>query len=127
MAPQQAKTADLPTEEVPPPPDAHIDVSKDRQEHRRAESFSGVLPTGFPRSLPLPPQASLVDQGPRWIEVLVPRHPAEVQQPYLQQLRGAGWSVTGTGERAWSLTRGGTSVRLDLRAQGPSTRLHLAY
>ena len=79
------------------------------------------------RGLPLPPQASLVDQGPRWIEVLVPRHPAEVQQPYLAQLRGAGWSVTPAGERAWSLARGGAGVRLGLRAQGPSTRLHLAY
>ena len=72
-------------------------------------------------------KASLVDQGPRWVEVLVPRHSAEVQAPYLAQLRAAGWSVSAAGARAWSLHRGDGTVRLELRAQGPSTRLHLAY
>jgi len=121
------KTADLPTQEVAPPPDALVDVTKDRQEHRRAESFSGVLPAGFPRGLPLPPQASLVDQGVRWVEVLVPRHLTDVQQPYLTQLRAAGWSASASGLGTFELHRGAAGVRLQVRAQGPSTRLRLAY
>jgi hypothetical protein len=121
------KSGDLPTEEVAPPPDARVDVTRDRQEHRRAESFSGVLPGGFPRGLPLPPQASLVDQGPRWVEVLVPRHLTDVQQPYLAQLRGAGWSASAGGGGAFELHRGAAAVHLQVRAQGPSTRLRLAY
>jgi len=121
------KAADLPTEDVAPPPDARVDLTRDRQEHRKAETFSGVLPGGFPKTLPLPPQASLVDQGPGWVELLVPRHPAEVQAPYLDLLRRHGWTLEPAGERAWSVRHDATRVRLEIRAQGPSTRLRLAY
>jgi hypothetical protein len=120
-------SGDLPTVEVAPAPDARVDVGGDVKERRRTETFSGVLPTGFPRAMPLPPQATLVDQGGGWIEVLVPRQPAAVRAPYLQQLRAAGWEVTPTGADAWRCSRAETSVRLTLRAQGPSTRLRLAY
>jgi len=131
--PKPAKRpGELETVEVAPPPDARVDVERDVKERRRAESFAGVLPGGFPRTLPLPPQASLVDQGRsdggRWIEVLVPRRPAAVRGAYLQQLRGAGWSASASGSDAWQLQRGGSgTVQLTLRAQGPSTRLRLAY
>jgi hypothetical protein len=120
----------LPTVEVAPAPDARVDVGGDVQERRRTETFSGVLPTGFPRALPLPPQASLVDQGGRgdaWVEVLVPRRPAAVRGPYLQQLRAAGWEVSPTGADAWRCSRADAAVQLTLRGQGPSTRLRLAY
>jgi hypothetical protein len=133
-APQRAparKGSDLQTVEVEPPPDAKVDVTQDKQEHRRAETFAGVLPSGFPSALPLPPQASLVDQGgsrgSAWVELLVPRRPAAVRDPYIQQLRSAGWQVKATGTDAWSVQRGGRTVRLQLRAQGPSTRLRLGY
>jgi hypothetical protein len=125
--PQGRQGSELPTIEVAPPPDAKVDVSRDVQERRRAETFAGVLPSGFPKALPLPPQASLVDQGRGWVELLVPRRPAAVRDPFLQQLRGAGWQVTAAGADAWGLRRGGSAVRLQLRAQGPSTRLRLSY
>jgi hypothetical protein len=125
---------ELQTVEVEPPPDVRVDVTRDVQERRRAETFAGVLPGGFPRALPLPPQASLVDQGRggggargAWIEVLVPRRPAAVRGPYLQQLAKGGWEVTPAGADAWRCRRGDTSVRLALRAQGPSTRLRFDY
>ena len=125
------RAGELETVEVAPPPDARVDVERDVKERRRAETFAGVLPGGFPRTLPLPPQASLVDQGRsdggRWIEVLVPRRPAAVRGAYLQQLAGAGWSATAGGNDAWQLRRGGSAVQLTLRAQGPSTRLRFAY
>ncbi|HXT50904.1 MAG TPA: hypothetical protein VN811_07670 [Thermoanaerobaculia bacterium] len=126
-----ARRGELETVEVAPPPDARVDVERDVKERRRAETFAGVLPGGFPRTLPLPPQASLVDQGRsgggRWIELLVPRRPAAVRGPYLQQLAGAGWSTTSAGADAWQLRRGASAVQLTLRAQGPSTRLRLEY
>ena len=124
-------TGELQDVEVAPPPDARVDVTRDRKERRRAESFAGVLPGGFPRTLPLPPQASLVDQGRgaggRWVDLLVPRRPAAVRAPYLQQLAKAGWQVEPAGADAWRLRHGGSTVRLSLRAQGPSTRLRLEY
>jgi len=90
-----------------------------------------VLPAGFPRTLPLPAQASLVDQGGgkggAWIELLVPRHLVEVRDPYLQQLRAAGWEVAAAGADSWRLRSGGEALTLQIRAQGPSTRLRLAY
>ncbi|HET9767537.1 MAG TPA: hypothetical protein VFS60_11860, partial [Thermoanaerobaculia bacterium] len=78
-----SRPGELDTVEVAPPPDARVDVERDVKERRRAESFAGVLPARFPKALPLPPQASLVDQGRAaggaWIEVLVPRRPAAVR------------------------------------------------
>ena len=125
------RRGELETVEVAPPPDARVDVGRDVKERRRAETFAGVLPSGFPRGLPLPPQASLVDQGrsggAAWIELLVPRRPAAVRGPYLQQLAGAGWAASSTGGDAWQLRRDGRAVQLTMRAQGPSTRLRLAY
>ena len=125
------KRGELETVEVAPPPDARVDVDRDVKERRRAETFAGVLPSGFPRGLPLPPQASLVDQGRSgggaWIEVLVPRRLAAVRAPYLQQLAGAGWSASASGSDAWQLRRADRAVQLTMRAQGPSTRLRLGY
>jgi len=125
------KPGELETVDVAPPPDARVDVERDVKEKRRAETFAGVLPTGFPRTLPLPPQASLVDQGRSgggaWVEVLVPRRLAAVRAPYLQQLAGAGWAASSTGSDAWQLRRDDRTVQLSMRAQGPSTRLRLGY
>lgn len=125
------RTGELQTVEVAPPPDARVDVTRDTKERRRAETFAGVLPGGFPRTLPLPPQASLVDQGRAgggaWVDVLVPRRPAAVREPYLQQLAKAGWQAEPVGTDEWRLRRAGATVRLSLRAQGPSTRLRLEY
>jgi hypothetical protein len=129
------RRGELETIEVAPPPDARVDVGRDVKERRRAETFAGVLPGGFPRGLPLPPQASLVDQGRSarpdgggaWIELLVPRRLAAVRGPYLQQLAGAGWSATANGNDAWQVRRGTSVVQLSMRAQGPSTRLRLGY
>ena len=126
-----SRPGELDTVEVAPPPDSRVDVERDVKERRRAEVFAGVLPGRFPKTLPLPPQASLVDQGRdgggAWIEVLVPRRPAAVRGAYLQQLAGAGWAATPAGGDAWQLRRGESAVQLTLRAQGPSTRLRLTY
>jgi len=125
------KRGELETVEVAPPPDARVDVERDVKERRRAETFAGVLPSGFPRGMPLPPQASLVDQGRSgggaWVELLVPRRLIAVRGPYLQQLAGAGWSASSSGSDAWQLRRDGRVVQLTMRAQGPSTRLRLGY
>ncbi|HEV8239057.1 MAG TPA: hypothetical protein VGS57_06805 [Thermoanaerobaculia bacterium] len=122
---------ELETVDVAPPPDAKVDVERDVKERRRAESFAGVLPGNFPRGLPLPPHSSLVDQGRSsggaWVELLVPRRLAAVRGPYLQQLAGAGWSASANGGDAWQLRHGSAAVQLSMRAQGPSTRLHVAY
>jgi hypothetical protein len=68
-APEAAKPAagsDLPTVEVGARPDAAYSTASDTVERRREgeRSFSGVLPDGFPRELPLPLPSSLVDAAP---------------------------------------------------------------
>jgi hypothetical protein len=118
--------AELETVDVAPPPDANVDPSRDVQERRRAETFAGVLPEAFPQGFPLPPGASLVDQGPRWVELLVGRRSATVEPQYLAQLRAAGWRVTTAGGQH-RVERRGTSVRARLSAAGPSTRIRLDY
>lgn len=117
---------DLQTVEVSPPPDARVDPSLDRQERRRDESFSGVMPSGYPKSLPLPGGASLVDQGPRWVEVLVGRAMASVREEYLRRAAAAGWRAEGGGS-SLALHRQGRTVRVRLSADGPSTRLRIEY
>jgi hypothetical protein len=117
---------DLQTVDVAPPPDAKVDPSLDRQERRRAETFSGVMPGGYPSDLPLPSGATLVDQGPRWVEVLVGRPREGVRDEYVRRARGAGWNVGGEGP-ALELRRKGRTVSVRLSASGPSTRLRIEY
>jgi hypothetical protein len=130
-APAAKRGDDLQTVDVAPPPDARVDVERDVKERRRAETFSGVLPGGFPATLPLPPRASLVDQGRRsggaWVELLVPQRPAAVREPYLRQLRAAGWEVVAGGAESWRCRRGASAATVSIRAQGPSTRIRLEY
>jgi hypothetical protein len=97
------------------------------QERRRAETFSGVLPEAFPKGLPLPAGASLVDQGARWVELLVGRSSATVAPQYLAQVRAAGWEATAAGSGQYRLQRRAQTVRAKLSAAGPSTRLRLEY
>ena len=125
-APQPPKD-DLETVDVAPPPDALVDPSKDVQEVRRAETFSGVLPGDFPAGLPLPTGASLVDQGPRWVVVLVGRPPADVRAQYPQQVRAAGWQADAAGADAWTLRKGGVRARARVGARGPSSELRIDY
>ena len=117
---------DLETVDVSPPPDARVDPSLDRQERRRDESFSGVMPAAYPKSLPLPVGASLVDQGPRWVEVLVGRPTPSVREEYLRRVAAAGWRAEGGGS-SLALHRQGRTVRVRLSAAGPSTRLRVEY
>jgi len=117
---------DLQTVEVSPPPDARVDPSLDRQERRRDESFSGVMPAGYPKSLPLPGGASLVDQGPRWVELLVGRPMPSVREEYLRRAAAAGWRVEGGGG-SLTLHRQGRTVRVQVSSAGPSTRLRIEY
>jgi hypothetical protein len=117
---------ELQTVDVAPPPDARVDPSRDVQERRRAESFSGVLPGDFPTGLPVPPSTSLVDQGPRWVELLISRPLASVRAQHLAQLRAAGWTVSDEGGR-YRLRRGAATVAATFSAAGPSTRIRLEY
>ena len=126
------RPGELQTQDVSPPPDARVDVTKDKQERRRTEVFAGVLPGGFPSGLPTPPHSSLVDQGPgehggAWVDLLIPQRPGAVRGPYLQQLRASGWEVSDSGADAWQLRRGAVRVNLAIHAQGPSTRVRLEY
>jgi hypothetical protein len=118
---------DLQTVDVAPPPDVHVDTSLDVQEVRRVEELSGILPSDYPKDLPLPSGASLVDQGPRWVELLVGRAPAEVRPQLLQRVRAAGWQAEAAGNDAWTLRRGGVRARATLSARGPSTQIRVEY
>jgi hypothetical protein len=120
-------TDDLETVDVAPPPDVHVDPSRDVQEKRRVEDFSGVLPSDFPAGLPLPAGASLVDQGPRWVEVIVAQPPVAVRPRWLERLRAAGWDAASEADGTVRLERGGSRARARLRADGPSTRLRVDY
>ena len=85
----------LDTEEVPAPPDVHVDPDRDvKAVHHAAPALSGVLPGDFPAELPLPLGATvsgLGAAGTRTIELMVPRSLAAVRSAWLGRLHAASW------------------------------------
>ena len=59
----ESATAPIPVEEVAAPIGAAVSTAEDKQERMRTETFSGVLPSDFPREIPLYRPATIVDYG----------------------------------------------------------------
>ena len=127
----------LATEEVPPPPDALVDVSRDPQEERRPRAeLAGVLPGDFPPGLPPPRQATVADFGgasegeaASWVAFLVPHPLPAVAAAYRERLEGAGWNVQGDASGPWELVSADRRRRalVELAREGPSTRVVVRY
>jgi hypothetical protein len=118
------------TEEVGGAPDSAADLSTDPIGPRPIEELSGVLPSQFPRSVPLLTPSSLVDFGEdergRHILVMVGGTLAGVRERQLGALRQAGFEVSGGGS-AYRAGRGEVEVTLDFREERGATEIRIGY
>jgi hypothetical protein len=126
-SPAQSPPPQLPTVDVGRPVDAHATTAGDAVEvrHEAPGGISGQLPGGFPRELPLPGPAGVVDFGPGeagpWIELVAPRAAAAVEAAYRRELAAAGFTAGPQGRFA----RGTLAVRVTVapRGAGASVRI----
>jgi hypothetical protein len=127
---QESELEPLETEEVGGAPDSTADLTTDAVGPRPVEGLSGVLPSGFPRDLPVVTPSSLVDFGEEgsghYVLIVVGGSQDNVRQRQIEALRAGGWTVTG-GPREYRLQKGGTSVRLSLAGDRAATELRFLY
>ena len=131
---QEAKPAPEParieTKEVGAAPDATLSTEGDAVEHRRASTFSGVLPGGFPKDLPVYEPSSLVDFGQdasgSFVVFQTPDDPARVRARYPAAIAAHGWMREG-GDAAGTFSRGGRRVRIAFESLRPGTKVRVSY
>lgn len=91
----------LETVEVAAQPDAGASLAGDPVEAPRADAaLAGALPRGFPREVPLPERASVVDFGERSVTLEVPSALGTARADYLGRLAAAGFAAGPDGEFA---------------------------
>jgi len=119
--------AQLETKDVGAAPDATLSTEGDVVERRRTSAFSGVLPGGFPKDLPVYEPSSLVDFGKdaqgAFVVFQTPDELARVRARYPAAIAAHGW--TREGDEAFS--RGGRRVRLSFENLRPGTRVRVSY
>jgi hypothetical protein len=115
--------SDLRTEEVAPAPDAHADLEGDAvaRPAPAQPALSGQLPAGFPRDVPLPAPASLVDFDARSVTLEVPTPLAATRASYGRRLAAAGFAPSAGG--AW--TRGARRLVVAYEAHGDASRVRI--
>jgi hypothetical protein len=124
---ERAAGGELETVEVAPPPDAAASLEGDEVERRRQESgLAGILPSDFPRDLPLPLPASLIDVERSGGEVAIllasTSSCATLRESHRHQLAAAGWREEGAG----SFRQGGRRAAVAYRDSRPGCHARIA-
>lgn len=124
---QQAPGGELETVEVAPPPDAGASLAGDEVERRRQEGgLAGILPSDFPRDLPLPLPASLIDteRGGGKVAILLASSSScgALREAHRLQLFAAGWREEGVG----SFRQGGRRAAVAYRDSRPGCQVRIA-
>jgi hypothetical protein len=122
-----AADAAPPTEEVAPAVDAALSTAADPQAKARAESFSGILPDGFPGDVPPYEPSTLADfgtgeTGRRYVVFQTPDSPELARSRLERRLAAQGWSVARDG-----FTKGGRQLRVAIEPARPGARIRLEY
>lgn len=114
----------LETVDVAAPVDAGATTELDVVATPRAVT-AGVLPGDFPKEVPLPAGASLIDFGEgaagSWIEMVVAAPPAEIERAYRGSLARAGFREASGG--VWSRGSLRLAVAVSPRGAGATVRL----
>lgn len=118
---------ELETVDVGEPLDAELSTESDTKARGVGSHVAGVLPEGFPRDLPLPAPATLVDfggagAGQSFVEFFSPDSATTLGPRWERQLAAAGWSRSGA---AWS--RAGRRVRVIVEGSPPGSRVRIEY
>ncbi len=106
--------------------DATLSTAGDAQEKRHEAAFAGVLPTGFPKDLPVYEPSTLIDfgGGPQGSYALfqTPDDVARVRARYPATLRSRGWSAAGD-----AYAKGTHHVRMAIESAHPGARIRIEY
>ena len=120
--------AKLETQEVGAAPDATLSTEGDTVEHRRpSSSFSGVLPGGFPKDLPVYEPSSLVDFGEdtagAFVVFQTPDDLARARARYPAAIVGRGWAR----ESGDAFSKAGRRVRVAFEGLHPGAKIRVSY
>lgn len=115
------------TVEVGAAPDATLSTQGDRVETRHESAFAGVLPTGFPKDVPVYEPSSLVDFGESggWSYAVfqTPQDLAVARQRFQELLRARGWAA----DSAAGFAKQGRHLRLAFENAHPGARIRVEY
>lgn len=121
-APPQATTV-----EVGAAPDATLSTASDRVETRHESAFAGVLPTGFPKDVPVYEPSSLVDfgEGGGWSYSVfqTSQDLAVARQRFQELLRARGWAA----DSAAGFVKQGRHLRVEFESAHPGARIRVEY
>lgn len=129
----EPSTDDGELETVDVGPALEVSTEDDIQAAPPKAGFSGVLPGGFPKDLPLHLPASLIDYGSandgrRWVLLLASDSPSRVLSDYSARLEAAGWRLGEAGKGGERrLTKGERRIGLVLEDAKPGTGMRFFY
>lgn len=118
-------------ETIDVPPALEIPIDNDPQAVPRKIDVSGIMPSNFPKSLPLYGDSSLMnfgdDDGKAWVDLLTQDGSAQVEKSLRRALGRAGWSVEEAAPGVWQLGKGATRARVLFRDGDPGTVYRYEY
>lgn len=128
---ESGDTPPTPKETVDVGPSLEIPIEDDVQAVPRKVDVSGIMPSNFPKGLPLYPESSLVNfgdtDGKAWVDLISSDRSQTVERGLRGALGGAGWSIDETAPRVWALAKGQARVRLIFRDGEPGTIYRYEY
>jgi hypothetical protein len=112
-------------------PALEIPTELDQQATQRKEALVGVLPSSFPKDLPIYLPASLVDFGDTatgsWVELLTPHGRVKVGEELQRRLLAAGWQVAEHKGLNLKVAKQGKTARLILAEESSGTLYRYEY
>ena len=129
---ESAEPKEIETVDVSPGRTAVLTTLYDDVAPQRHESFSGVLPPGFPVALPLYDPSSLtdfgdIDTGGQYVLMFSPDNAAMVCDRMVGELRRSGWALIQGDIEHGSYRRGSRRVTMAIREAKPGTEIRVEY
>lgn len=131
-AKESAEPGEIETVDVAPSRTSVLTTAYDDVAPQRHESFSGVLPAGFPADLPLYDPSNLtdfgaIDTGGNYVLMFSPDKAAMVRDGMASELRRSGWALIQGDSEQGSYRRGSQRVTLSIRDAQPGTEIRVEY
>lgn len=122
---------EIETVDVAPGRTSVLTTAYDEVAPQRQESFTGVLPAGFPEDLPLYNPSNLTDFGNTesglYVLLFSPDETTMVRQRLTVELRRTGWTLIDGDSGRGTYRRGSRSVVLNILEARPGTEIRIEY
>lgn len=122
----------LEVEEISLPVDSGLSTETDRKGPPIVQGVAGILPSDYPRDLPIHKPSSVSDfgtaeNGSRFVELESPTGMASVAAGLEQQLRQAGWTLERSGTGAYRVSKDGSVVTIVVSELYSGSRIRIEY